>query len=247
MDNLPVVLIIAFVVITFIVFEVNRRLSMRGNLEQIIKWYEKEKENLTTEYKTKISDLIQQLSGEKETVKNNFGGSCCSTSESPEDRALERLYYLMLAANDRAKYERIQKKLGLELTNEAIKPLSPEDMRVVYVDKANEEMFLIGMFDDKTFAVKDKNNHVHDLLENEFRTPPRLEGSGIGCSCTSMADQGDIRPEHYIMLPSQLIKGKSLDDMKLLKGKTIEGDYVVEDSLGRMYRQNTINTPSTQS
>ncbi|WP_343089434.1 hypothetical protein, partial [Methanocalculus natronophilus] len=82
-----------------------------------------EKDNLTKEYKSEISDLIQQLSGEKETVKNNFGGSCCSTSESPEDRALERLYYLMVSANDRAKYERIQSKLGLKLSNDAIKPM----------------------------------------------------------------------------------------------------------------------------
>lgn len=247
MENLPVILIITFVVITFIVFEVNRRLAMRGGLEQMKQWFEREKASLTEEYTDEISDLIMQLSGEKETVKNNFGGSCCSSSESPEDRALERLYYLTLSAEDRAKYERIQQKLGMEIKAENVTPLNVEDMRVIYVDKANEEMFLIGKFDDNTFAAKDRNDQVYDLLEKEFRTPPRLEGSGIGCSCTSMADQGDIRPEHYITLPSKLIKGKSLDDMRLLKGKTIEGDYVVEDSLGRMYLQNTIGAPTTQS
>ncbi len=237
-EYLPLILLIAFLVSMFVIVEIRRRLSLKGGLYHIQNWYEKEKATLPSHYRQEIGSLINQLTGEEKEKPIQNGGSCCSSGDSQEDRALERLYFMMEAANERDKYESIKEKLGLELKSENVTPLADEDMRVIYVDVSNEEMFLIGKLDKNTYVAKDKDDNLHDLVAKEFRTPARLAGKGIGCSCTSMGDKGDVMPEQYITIRPKLVNEKSLDKMFLIKGKTLDGKFVAEDTMGRMFKLN---------
>jgi|GEM_PF-2714758 len=236
MEYLPVIIILAFIVGVFVIFEAKRRLGTQGGIEQVKAWFEKEKANLPLEYRFEMNNLIKQVTGESDEKSLSHATSCCSSSDSPTDRALERLYYMMKAAPERKRYEEVKQRLGLDVERAEITRLEENDIRVVYVDKLNEEMFLVGKLDDNTFVARDKDDKLHDLIEEEFRIPPRLEGGGYRCSCASMAEQGNIKPEQYITIRPKLVNEKSLDEMFLIRGKTLDGRFVAEDSKGRMFK-----------